>query len=125
MSSKFLMRIWKNSAYDCGFFISSLVPCRHICAIFSTLSGPMRHVTNLAPRWRLNNHPLYAIVPTDLGLSSNACATAYDDHHETTGEISSPHERSPIDAAVYETHKTVRYRKLIDDRPGFRAGEIR
>jgi hypothetical protein len=52
----------------CGFFKSTLIPCGHICAVYHRIPDTLWVATNLAPRWRLQNHPLWSLAHETLHI---------------------------------------------------------
>ena len=52
----------------CNWFKSSKIPCPGICTVLSRRTG-LFNKTNLHPRWRLENHPLYQDALRKLNLT--------------------------------------------------------
>lgn len=45
-----------------------LIPCSHICAVFTRIDDQLFHKMNLHYRWRLERHPLWEKAHAHLGL---------------------------------------------------------
>lgn len=55
---------------DCRNFTSRLIPCRHICAVYSRVEDKLFSKSSLHPRWWIANHPKYQECMAHLGLDN-------------------------------------------------------
>ena len=54
---------------SCGLFMSTLIPCQHICRAYAELaSNSLFAKETLHKRWWLTTHPLFLDAKIDLGL---------------------------------------------------------
>ena len=54
---------------SCGLFMSTLIPCRHICRAYAELPSRVLFAkVTLNPRWWLTSHLLFLNAKIDLGL---------------------------------------------------------
>jgi hypothetical protein len=96
----------------CRAFTSSLIPCAGICAVFSRMTNELFDITNLHPRWRLKNHPLYetalkkkklVVEPTSCTVSAQSGSRNLHSHQLTLEAYSN---------IICPTKADVRYVKL-------------
>ncbi|MEN9638163.1 MAG: hypothetical protein RLZZ262_31 [Bacteroidota bacterium] len=98
---------------DCATFRSSLIPCAGICTVFSRISNELFNVSNVHPRWRLQNHPLYIEALGKLNLCDRAeNATHQRTNASITGSLKHEHDLEVYNSIVFPQKRDVRYTKL-------------
>ena len=99
---------------DCNSFLSVLIPCDGICAVFGRLPNSLFVAENLVPRWRLESHPIYERALEQLGLRN-----ASENHSNVDGVSSSnisfeEFTRHAYDSITFPNRSDVRYNRLSE-----------
>ena len=102
---------------NCDWFNSTLIPCAHInTALQMEQTKDVFDEANLAPRWRLCNHPLYKTAMSQLGLRDSSTSESVQEPASTLDSVRmhSEFEKQQYNAVSYSSNSKKRYNTLIE-----------
>ena len=95
----------------CNWFKSSKIPCPGICTVLSRRTG-LFNKTNLHPRWRLENHPLYQDALRKLNLTVEPRENIENTIGASFTEMKNQLDLSSYNSIVFPKKRDLRYSKL-------------
>jgi hypothetical protein len=97
----------------CNAFLSTLIPCAGICAVFGRLQETLFSDVNLHPRWRINKHPLYTTCLKKMKLLGDGDLTSAEPTNVNgVAESQAEVDLSAYNSIVFPAKRDVRYSKF-------------